>query len=485
MPVSIVWLKRDLRLHDHAALKAAADSGHPLLMLYIFEPEMESDPHLSLRHFRFIYQSLSDLNQQQPEMALTVQREDIIDCLERLHKKYRIAGLYSHQETGLNYTFQRDIRVGNWCSEKQITWHEFPTGAVQRGLINRKNWQKHWQQTMRSRAVNTDLARVQWLRELPPDASLPVDWQQFDENFQAGGEQVAWAVLNDFYAGRGQYYYRKLSSPLTAEHACSRLSPYLAWGNISLRQVYHTVLRSWSRNGWRRSLQAFSSRLHWHCHFIQKFESDCRIEFENLNSGYNNMPLTAEEQVKPLLDAWKSGQTGFPMVDACMRCLQHTGYINFRMRAMLVSFLTHHLAIDWRYGVKHLAQLFLDFEPGIHYSQFQMQAGITGINTVRVYNPVKQGQEKDPDGVFISRWCPELSHLPVALIHQPWLLTPMEEQLYDFKPGSHYPTPIIDLEVSARKARERLWSWRKKAEVKANKEEILSRHVASKTQSAQ
>ncbi|MGM0480532.1 MAG: FAD-binding domain-containing protein [Pseudomonadota bacterium] len=485
MPINIVWLKRDLRLHDHAPLKAAAESSYPVLLLYVFEPEMEQDPHLSLRHFRFISESLNSLTEQLPDIALTVQREDIVNCLARLHQQHHIAGLYSHQETGLNYTFQRDVRVNKWCREQQISWHEFPTGAVQRGLSNRKSWDKHWQQTMRSRADNTDLNTVRWLANPPPGAAIPAEWQQSDQNFQRGGEQAAWAVLNDFYSGRGQYYYRQLSSPLTAERACSRLSPYLAWGNISLRQVYHTVLRSWRRPGWRRTLQAFSSRLHWHCHFIQKFESECRIEFDNLNSGYDNMPLTDKEQAKPLLAAWKAGQTGVPMIDACMRCLWQTGYINFRMRAMLVSFLTHHLAIDWRCGVQHLARLFLDFEPGIHYAQFQMQAGVTGINTIRIYNPVKQGQDKDPEGQFIIRWCPELAQLPSAFVHQPWLLTPMEEQLYDFKPGTDYPALIVDLEASARQARERLWSWRKKTEVKANKQEILKRHVASKTQSAQ
>ncbi|MEF1307715.1 FAD-binding domain-containing protein, partial [Vibrio owensii] len=147
-------------------------------------------------------------------------------------------------------------------------------------------------------------------------------------------------------------------------------------GNISLREVYQYLLQHWQVTGFRRSLIALSSRLHWHCHFMQKFESECEMEFRCVNRAYEPLLQQASVRDEALLDAWKSGTTGIPLIDACMRCLHHTGYINFRMRAMLVSFLTHHMNMDWRDGVTHLAQLFLDFEPGIHYPQFQMQAGV-------------------------------------------------------------------------------------------------------------
>jgi len=307
--------------------------------------------------------------------------------------------------------------------------------------------------------------------------SPPSSWLSKCKGMQTGGSQLAWKTLEDFFNRRGRDYYRSISSPTASRTACTRLSPYLAWGNISLREVYQYLLKHWQVVGFRRSLIALSSRLHWHCHFIQKFESEYDMEFYCVNRAYESLIKQSSTFDEEKLAAWKSGYTGIPLIDACMRCLHQTGYINFRMRAMLVSFLTHHMNMDWRTGVTHLAQLFLDFEPGIHYPQFQMQAGVTGTNTIRIYNPVKQAQEHDPDGAFIYKWVPELQMVPTPLLFEPWKMTQMETVMYHLKPDSRYLAPIVDLNSAAKDARERLWAWRKRADVKQEGKRILTRHV--------
>ncbi len=479
--MNLVWFKRDLRLTDHGPLSAALNHPQPLLLLYIIEPKLVRDPHYDLHHWRFIWQSIEDINQQLAAHGgkLHVLEGDALTVLQQLHAALPIRQMLSHEETGLEITFGRDKAIASWCKQNDIDWFEFPTGAVIRGAKDRQTWDKHWHKMMRATPFYCDLRLAKWVK-LPTrlqDFTPPNDWQIPHLRMQQGGPYWAWRTLDSFFRQRGQTYHRGISSPLSSRKSCSRLSPYLAWGNISLREVYQQLLQHWQRPGWRKALVALSSRLHWHCHFIQKFESEAQMEFRPLNQGYKDFPYPDGEQQETFLCAWREGQTGFPLIDACIRCLDQTGYINFRMRAMLVSFACHHLQLHWQVVAKPLARWFLDFEPGINYPQIQMQAGLTGTNTIRIYNPVKQSQEQDPEGEFIRKWLPQFAQVPKELIHTPWKMTAMEQSMYQLNVGEDYPLPIVSHEQTAKAARERLWRFRNRPEVKAERQRILQRHV--------
>jgi deoxyribodipyrimidine photo-lyase len=176
------------------------------------------------------------------------------------------------------------------------------------------------------------------------------------------------------------------------------------------------------------------------------------------------------------LQAWSDGKTGYPFVDACMRSLRATGWINFRMRAMLTSFAAYDLFLDWRRFSHYLARQFLDYEPGIHYSQLQMQSGTTGINTLRIYDPVKQGHDHDSAGTFIKRWVPELSALPPELIHEPWKITPLDQRQFGIELGVTYPHRIVDHLRAVKKAKEVMAIYRKKPETRDEASAVLVKH---------
>ncbi len=480
--IVIVWLKRDLRLHDNEAVYNALNSGHKVLLLYVFEPSLIKDAHYSERHWNFIKQSLIDINKQlEPYQTkiLTVNSE-VIPLFSYLQTQHKIANVYSHQETGLLKTYNRDKTFKRFCSNNSIDWTENVNNGVFRGRQNREHWKEDWENYMASTQINFEVKdnscflsneRIEEIAQNLTPVSLDTE---DTPSLQRGGRTIGLKYMRSFFEDRYINYAKFISKPNQGRESCSRLSPYLAWGNLSVREVYQYARAFRKEASNKRAIDAFTSRLRWQAHFIQKFEMECIMESESINKGFRKLKKDISLKYQ---EAWKEGNTGIPIIDACMRCLRDTGYLNFRMRAMVVSFFTHNLWQPWQEASMYLSKVFLDFEPGIHFPQLQMQAGETGINTLRIYNPVKNGIEHDPEAYFISKWVPELKGLPISFRHEPFKLTMLEQKLYGFKLGKNYPNPIVDVASTRKKASDTIWNMRNDRDVIEDSYRILNKHV--------
>lgn len=480
--INIVWLKRDLRISDHGPLFEAEQQGLPYLIIFIFEPSVIGFPDTSLRHLQFQYHSLQRMDEALApfDRKVILFYAEALTVFDYLHQQFDVGHVFSYQESGIQVTYERDKRIAKYFKANGVRWKQFQRDGVIRGIKNREGWDKKWYAAMSAPALQNRFSKSN-LPAFGHPFSLPHELEkrlsEYPEAFQPPGTTAAYRYLQSFVEGRAKNYSRHISKPQESRASCSRISPYLSWGNLSVRQAWQFAKAYQHEPGLKVPLQHFLTRLKWHCHFKQKFETDIRYETQCINAGFE---LVSSAPNESHLAAWKEGRTGVPLVDACMRCLQATGWINFRMRAMLVSFLCHHLNQDWRLGAHHLARLFLDYEPGIHYPQFQMQAGTTGVNTVRIYNPVKQSWDHDPQGLFIKRWVPELRPVPTPFIHEPHLMTPLDQQFAGIQIGTDYPMPLVALEAAAKAARERLWGHRKHPLVQQQNELVLERLTRQK-----
>lgn len=477
----IVWFRYDLRLEDNQAFIEATKNGN-VLPIFIFDKNYYKLDTSSSFHLKFCEDSLKELNHSLKNLynsKINIYYGDTTEILKNISKKFNISEIYSHHVFKNNYLSKIDGKISKFFKECNIQWYLFNQFGIQLGKRDRYRWSYNWNKFINQPVLEK---RVNCNFIIDPDhnKNCAISTNFIDDKLiQEGGRKNALKLLNSFLDYRSDNYQKEMSSPITGEKSCSRLSPYITYGNISLKEIYRATKQKLNEDisiVKKKSLIAFKSRLAWHCHFIQKLYDEPEIEFKNLNSAFDG--LREDDFNSHYYEAWKNGNTGYPFIDACMRYLKVNGWINFRMRAMLVSFASYQLWLDWKKTSKHMAKLFTDYEPGIHYSQFQMQSGTTGINSIRIYNPIKQSIDQDPDGNFIRKWVPELKNVQGKLIHEPWKMTYIDQKSISIELGKNYPLPIIENNKATKIAKDKIWKVKKSKEAKLLSSQILIKHAS-------
>ncbi|MDC3116782.1 deoxyribodipyrimidine photo-lyase/cryptochrome family protein [Alphaproteobacteria bacterium] len=463
--IQIVWFKRDLRITDHRPIFEASLNSIPTLPIYIIEIDYWKQPSSSKRHWSFIYDSLKELRKDLKTIGQTliVRVGSVKKTFEDLSLQYNIKYIFSHEETGNKWTYDRDKTIKNWCFQHNILLTEFPSNGIVRCLKSRSEWSKIRNLRMKENLISTPTNLVPLLnieQGKIPSKNDTIFVNNYKGSVQKGGRSEALKIIESFLGFRGKNYTFNISKPDLSEQTCTRLSPHLTFGTVSSKEIYKLIkikkeaLKESEKKIWNKNLNSVISRLSWRCHFIQKLETQPSIEFKCMHPYYEG--IRENNFDTNYYNAWKKGLTGYPFIDACMRSLNHKGWITFRMRAMLVSFASYDLWLDWRKTGHHLAQTFTDYEPGIHYSQLQMQSGVTGINNLRIYNPLKQSTDHDPKGKFIKKWVPELVNVPDIWIHEPWKMDLNTQKKFNCLIGKHYPKPIIEHSDAIKQAKSKL-----------------------------
>ena len=476
----IVWFRYDLRIYENAAFSESIKNGN-VLPIFIFDEGLFKLETSSSFHLKFIKDSLNDLKKKlrkKYNSNLSIYYGNTVEIFKYLIQKYSVSEIYSNRIFKHKYLTELDKKCENLFNNLKVKWILKDQFGIDLNHRNRFKWSYNWNKFIQSdeQAYSFDCKFINIKNNFDFEN---VKTNKINGNLvQLGGRDEAIKLLDSFIETRSENYQREMSSPISGEVACSRLSPHITYGTISLKEIHRKIsekLKKVCTINKRKSLIAFKSRLAWHCHFIQKLYDEPELEYKNLNSAFDILRKDFNEKH---YEKWKTGMTGYPFIDACMRYLEKNGWINFRMRAMLVSFASYQLWLDWKQTSKHLAKLFTDYEPGIHYSQFQMQSGTTGINSIRIYNPIKQSLDQDPNGNFIKKWVPELKNIQGKLIHEPWKLTYIDQKSINFELGKDYPLPIVDNHETTKVARDKIWKVKKSNQAQELSKLIVQKHAS-------
>ncbi|RAN34644.1 hypothetical protein HY11_14895 [Hyphomonas pacifica] len=463
--LQVIWFQRDLRVHDHLALAAAYVGSGPVLPLYIFDPNIWTPHETSARQFDFLLESLADLDSalRKRGSSLCLRTGPAAEVFSQLHRHHGIAAIHAHDVTGREAELTRDRQVQAWALKAGIPLRIQTPPGMPATASRKDNWQALWDASMRQKRVAAPdiLSAHDILSEDWPDAEdfgLAAD---VCPDRPSGGRTQGVLNLRRFLSGTGRNY-GKPNLSASQRMACDPgLSSHLAFGTLSAREVWqgiaqsHHALLEDGDSVFAMSLAAYADTLRQHSIDVQT-----TLERTSVSGHRHFLPGDPYDRRKAgagnaHLEALLHARTGFPLLDASMRCLRETGRLDPRLLGLLLSFTASHLWLHPDEPARHLARLCVDFDPASFYAKVRKLPGIAVDKGAYVPNPVRQSLTLDPDGNFIRRWLPELGALSDKHIHAPWDSPKSELAEAGIILGQTYPMRMVDHMAAAREARSR------------------------------
>jgi deoxyribodipyrimidine photo-lyase len=455
-----VWHRADLRTPDNAALVAAAESAGEagtVVPVFVVDPRYYGADGLACdARLRFLHECLLDLRRQYRDLGTDL-------LLLQGDPRERLRALLDGPVDEVHYNRHPTARHGRQVADTVREWPETvahaddgirygprdPDGTVR--TDTREGWDTQAEayfeadphprpESLAGHGVEGDTT----VEAVEAEFGVDPDKREVPEGGTVAGNERLSAFVEGIQA-----YPGSVAPPAAAEDGCSRLSPYLAFGALSPRQVYGRLQAAAPDC---RGREMLVSRLYWNRHYHQKLADWPGWTTRSVNPVFRGL---FRERHDPDLDrAWREGETGFPLVDAAMRALRQTGYINFRLRALVSTFYVYVLKQWWRRGADYMYEQLIDADAAINYTQWQSQCNLTGVHPVRVYDPAKQIREYDPDGEYIRRYVPELADLPDEHLPRPERAPESVQADCGVDVGTDYPYPVVEYDHEAAQARE-------------------------------
>lgn len=446
---NLCWIRRDLRLHDHHALSASLDEGKTTVV-FVFDTHILNKLNdKSDRRITFIFESLKELEKelQKKKSSLVILYGKPEEEIPMLAEKLKVSAVYCNRDYE-SYAKARDALVHKALSKRKIDFFQFKDSVFFEGneIVTgsgtpykvftpyKNNWLHKFEASDKS-VPDHKLKATNFNQFVNKENILEKDWYKvigFKENppLLTGGTSHALKRIKNFQNKISDY---KIARDFPATEGTSLLSVYIRFGNISVRDMIRA-----SMSGKNEGARTWLSEIIWRDFYQMIIDQFPHVEEGSFKPQYDKIKYPGPEEH---FLKWCEGQTGFPIVDAAMRCLNETGMMHNRLRMIVASFLVKILLIDWRKGEKYFAEHLLDFDLASNNGgwQWSSSSGCDAQPYFRIFNPYTQSSKFDSDGEFIRRWCPELESLSKKQIHRP-----------EDVPG--YPEPIVNYEMNRLKA---------------------------------